>query len=61
MSAEALHMQSVMSFLGMPAKTRLRLGFSAAKAVCQTNGVGRVRHLEVRTLWLQGKVRRWRS
>ena len=57
MSAEALHMQSVMMFLGMPAKIRLRLDSSAAKAICQRIGVGRVRHLEVRTLWLQSKVR----
>ena len=57
MSAEALHMQSVMSFLGMPTQIRLRLDSSAAKAVAQRSGVGRIRHLEVRTLWLQAKVR----
>ena len=57
MSAEALHMQSVMGFLGMPTQIRLRLDSSAAKAVAQRSGVGRIRHLEVRTLWLQAKVR----
>ena len=57
MSAEALHMQSVMSFLGMPTQIRLRLDSSAAKAEAQRSGVGRIRHLEVRTLWLQAKVR----
>ena len=57
MSAEALHMQSVMSFLGMPIQIRLRLDSSAAKAVAQRSGVGHIRHLEVRTLWLQAKVR----
>ncbi len=50
-------MQSVMSFLGMPTQIRLRLDSSAAKAVAQRSGVGRIRHLEVRTLWLQAKVR----
>ena len=57
LSAEALHMQSVMEFLGMPTRIRLRLDSSAAKAISQRSGVGRVRRLEVRTLWLQAKVR----
>ena len=50
-------MKSVMGFLAMPVKIRLRLDSSAAKAVCQRIGVGRIRHLEVRSLWLQGKVK----
>ena len=40
----------------MPTRIRLRLDSSAAKAISQRSGVGRVRHLEVRTLWLQAKV-----
>ena len=52
-----MHMKSVMGFLAMPVKIRLRLDSSAAKAVCQRIGVGRIRHLEVRSLWLQSKVR----
>jgi hypothetical protein len=56
-AAEGLHMQSVLGFLGMPTRIRLRLDSSAAKAVCQRTGVGRIRHLEVRTLWLQQKVK----
>ena len=30
---------------------------SAGKAICQRLGVGRVRVLDIRTLWLQAKVR----
>ena len=56
LAAEALHMKSVMKFIKMPVRIRLRLDSSAAKAICQRVGVGRVRHLEVRTLWLQAKV-----
>jgi hypothetical protein len=54
--AEASRTQSVTLLQGMPANIRLRLDSSAAKAICQRIGVGRVRHLEVRRLRLQSKV-----
>ncbi|CAK0871316.1 unnamed protein product, partial [Prorocentrum cordatum] len=56
-AAEAIHLQSVMKFLDMDVKIRVRMDSSAGKAICHRIGVGRIRHLEVRTLWLQAKVR----
>ncbi|CAK0850526.1 unnamed protein product, partial [Prorocentrum cordatum] len=56
-AAEAIHLQSVMGFLDMDVEIRIRIDSSAGKAVCHRVGVGRIRHLEVRTLWLQAKVR----
>ncbi|CAK0831086.1 unnamed protein product, partial [Prorocentrum cordatum] len=56
-AAEAIHLQSAMGFLDMNVKIRIRIDSSAGKAVCHRVGVGRIRHLEVRTLWLQAKVR----
>ncbi|CAK0814682.1 unnamed protein product, partial [Prorocentrum cordatum] len=56
-AAEAIHLQSVMGFLDMNVKIRIRMYSAAGKAVCHRIGVGRIRHLEVRTLWLQAKVR----
>ncbi|CAK0836500.1 unnamed protein product, partial [Prorocentrum cordatum] len=53
----AIHLQSVMGFLDMDVKIRIRIDSSAGTAVCHRVGVGRIRHLEVRTLWLQAKVR----
>ncbi|CAK0822283.1 unnamed protein product [Prorocentrum cordatum] len=56
-AAEAIHLQSAMGFLDMNVKIRIRIDSSAGQAVCHRVGVGGVRHLEVRTLWLQAKVR----
>ncbi|CAK0818910.1 unnamed protein product [Prorocentrum cordatum] len=53
----AIHLQSAMSFLDMNVNIRIRMDSSAGKAVCHRVGVGGIRHLEVRTLWLQAKVR----
>ena len=57
MAADALHLQTVMTFMRMKVQVRLRMDSSAGKAIAQRLGVGRVRCLDVRTLWLQAKVR----
>ena len=57
-AAEAIAMQSFFQDLGWPATLMLKMDASAARAMATRQGVGRVRHLEVRHLWLQEVVRR---
>ena len=57
LAAEGLHIQTVMAFMKMKTDMRVRMDSSAGKAIAQMIGVGRVRCLDVRTLWLQAKVR----
>lgn len=56
-TSEGLMVWEVFAFFGFPLKMRLHLDSSAAKAVSQRLGAGRIRHLEVRTLWLQRLVK----
>ena len=59
-AAEALSVQAVAKELGWPMKVRLWVDSSAAKAVASRTGLGKVRHLEVKFLWLQEVVREGR-
>ena len=52
-AAEGLGMQSIMHDLGWKMRIRLRADSSAAKSIASRIGLGRVRHLEVKCLWLQ--------
>ena len=52
-TAEALHFQRLLEFLGLPVKLRLR-NDSAARGI-QRQGCGPVKHIEARLLWLQAK------
>jgi len=56
-AAEGLGMQSVMQDLGWKMRVRLWVDSSAAKSIASRVGLGRVRHLEVKFLWLQEVVR----
>ena len=56
-AAEALGMQSVMRDLGWEARIRLWVDSSAAKSMASRIGIGRVRHMEVKFLWLQEAVK----
>ena len=56
-AAEGLGMQSVMRDLGWEMRVRLWVDSSAAKSIASRVGLGRVRHLEVKFLWLQEVVR----
>ena len=56
-AAEGLGMQSVMQDLGWKLRVRLWVDSSAAKSTASRIGLGRVRHLEVKFLWLQAIVR----
>ena len=49
--------QSTLAELGQTAKLVVATDSSAAKAFASTRGLGRMRHLQVRDLWLQSLVR----
>ena len=59
-ASEALGMQALAADLGWSWKVLLWLDSSAAKGIASRMGLGRVRHLEVRFLWLQEVVRKGR-
>ena len=46
-----------LSFIGMSAKMEIRLDSSAARAMLERQGAGRVRHVEVAVLWAQQWVK----
>ena len=56
-ASEALGAQALAADLGWTWKIRLWVDSSAAKSMASRMGLGRVRHLEVRFLWLQEVVR----
>ena len=56
-AAEGLGMQSIMHDLGWKMRIRVWVDSSAAKSIASRIGLGRVRHLEVKFLWLQEVVR----
>ena len=56
-AADGLHLQQVLDHMKIKTVVRIRMDSSAGKAIAQRLGVGRVRCLDVRTLWLQTKVR----
>ena len=51
--AEALGIQAVAKELGWDAKIQIYVDSSAARAIATRNGLGRLRHMEVRYLWRQ--------
>jgi len=59
-AAEALGMQSLAADLGWAVDVRIMVDSSAAKAMASRAGLGRVRHMEVRHLWVQDAVARRR-
>ena len=56
-AAEALGFQSLMKDLGIDLKIRIWTDSSAAKSVASRTGIGKLRHLDVKMLWVQQKVR----
>jgi len=51
-------MQSIMRDLGWDCRIRLLVDSSAAKSIASRTGLGKLRHLEIKFLWLQECVRR---
>ena len=52
-AAEGLGLISLSSDLGLSFKVRMHIDAAAALGIIERRGVGRVRHLDVGTLWLQ--------
>ena len=55
--AEALHVQSVLEFFDCRFAINWESDSSVARAISERLGVGRIKHLEVKALWLQEKVK----
>ena len=52
--------QNILEEMGMPSELKLHSDSSAARAVVARRGVGRMRHLAARRLWLQDELREGR-
>ena len=59
-AAEALGLQALAADLGWQVKVQTRVDGSAAQAMASRLGLGRVRHMEVRYLWVQDAVNKKR-
>jgi len=51
-------MQSIMRDLGWDCRIRVLVDSSAAKSIASQTGLGKLRHLEIKFVWLQECVRR---
>ena len=56
-AAEGLGMKSLMEDLGYEANVRVWVDSSAAKSIASRIGLGKIRHLEVKFLWIQEVVK----
>ena len=52
--------QSILAELGTPVELMLFADSNAARAITQKKGLGRMRHVEIRQLWLQSELREGR-
>jgi hypothetical protein len=59
-AGRGLALQTMLSELGEETSLQLYLDSSAAKGFASTRGLGRMRHVEVKDLWLQGAVHKGR-
>ena len=55
--SSGLGLQYLLDFIGMPVILELQSDSSAARGVLWRTGVGKIRHLEVKTLWVQDLVK----
>ena len=58
--SEAIGMMTLMAEMGTEARARLHVDAAAALGIAQRQGVGKIRHLDVATLWLQEQEARKR-
>ena len=56
-AAEGLGMRAIMGEMGWEAEVRVWADSSAAKSIASRIGLGKVRHMEVKFLWLQEAVK----
>ena len=59
-SAEGLGMQSLLMDLGWTVKVRIWTDSNTAKSVASRRGLGKLRHVELKYLWVQESVKRGR-
>ena len=59
-AAEGLAVQAIASEMGWPMKVRIHTDSSAAKAVASRRGLGKLRHIELKYLWVQELVQQQR-
>ena len=57
---EAIHVQQLLGWMGEPVRIRLRMDAAAARSVLCRQGVGKIRHLEVKVLWAQDQTKNGR-
>ena len=55
-TSELIGLRNLMNGFAVDLYLELSLDSSAAKGICQRRGSGKVKHLEVKQLWLQEKV-----
>ena len=56
MGGVLLYIEQVIQFAGYSVELELLTEASSAKAIASRSGVGRIRHIETRYLWLQSKI-----
>ena len=56
-AVEALGAKSLFADLGWASSLQISMDAEAARCIASRQGIGKVRHLEVRYLWLQDQVR----
>ena len=54
-TADALHLQRLLDFVGVPVKLRLRIDSTTARGFNQGHGCGPLKHIETGLVWLQAK------
>ena len=57
-ACHGLEVKGVYEDLGIPMKIRICTDSSAAKSIASRRGVGKVRHIDVRELWVQERTQR---
>ena len=55
-TGEGLYVQEILKDIGLPTSLKILTDASTARAICVREGVGKVRHLAARLLWIQQKV-----
>lgn len=56
-ASRALGLQSVLADLGCKMRIRVYIDSSAAKSIASRRGLGKVRHVDIRELWIQDHVK----
>ena len=57
-AAEAIGMRSLMADLGVETNVEVYVDSSTAKSIASRTGIGKIRHMDVRYMWVQERVRR---